>query len=63
MSRRQRKRSAETNGFKSCPEAAAAYGALKRELAVRFAEDGDAYTKAKGVFIDQMVQAAMMEQA
>jgi GrpB-like predicted nucleotidyltransferase (UPF0157 family) len=37
--------------LRSDPETAAAYAALKRELAARFAEDREAYTDAKQDFI------------
>jgi GrpB-like predicted nucleotidyltransferase (UPF0157 family) len=43
------------------PEAAADYAALKRRLAATYAEDGDAYTKAKSGFIMQAVAAAELE--
>ncbi len=40
------------------PEAARAYGALKRQLALAHAHDGLAYTKAKTGFIQSTVDAA-----
>jgi len=40
------------------PEVAAEYAALKQTLALRFHEDRQAYTEAKGAFINQVVQQA-----
>lgn len=44
------------------PDVASAYGALKRELAVAYADDGDAYTRAKGDFIASVLLGASAEE-
>jgi GrpB-like predicted nucleotidyltransferase (UPF0157 family) len=40
------------------PDAAAAYAALKRRLAVEFAGDVDGYTRAKGAFVEKLIRGA-----
>jgi GrpB-like predicted nucleotidyltransferase (UPF0157 family) len=40
------------------PEDAARYEALKRDLAVRFPTDRDAYTKGKGAFVEAALRAS-----
>jgi GrpB-like predicted nucleotidyltransferase (UPF0157 family) len=45
------------------PEVAAAYAALKRDLAVRFRHDRPGYTEAKTAFIEQVLAAAQQPAA
>lgn len=40
------------------PDLVAAYAALKRRLAVEFAGDVDGYTRAKGVFVAEVIRGA-----
>ena len=49
--------------LRSHAETAAAYATLKTELARKFPYDGDAYTAAKGDFINQIVGNALPEAA
>jgi GrpB-like predicted nucleotidyltransferase (UPF0157 family) len=44
------------------PEASQAYGQLKQELAIKYAHDGLAYTKAKTAFIQSIMDRARDEQ-
>lgn len=44
------------------PAAAEAYAILKRQLAARFAEDGDRYTAEKSWFIQEILAKASIEQ-
>ena len=46
------------NHLRSNGDAAEAYGALKRRLAVEFAGDVDGYTRAKGPFVAEIVGIA-----
>jgi GrpB-like predicted nucleotidyltransferase (UPF0157 family) len=46
------------NYLRSHAEEADAYGTLKHELAARFPDDREAYTKAKGEFIAKILQRA-----
>jgi GrpB-like predicted nucleotidyltransferase (UPF0157 family) len=41
------------------PEAAMAYGDLKRRLAVQFRNDRDAYSEGKSSFVAEILQRAM----
>jgi GrpB-like predicted nucleotidyltransferase (UPF0157 family) len=43
------------------PDAASRYAELKRELAVRFADDREAYTNAKDEFINQALERSRSE--
>jgi GrpB-like predicted nucleotidyltransferase (UPF0157 family) len=44
--------------LRSHPEAAAAYAALKQDLAARFRYDGDRYTASKRAFVDTIIDRA-----
>jgi GrpB-like predicted nucleotidyltransferase (UPF0157 family) len=46
------------NYLRASPEEAARYAALKRDLAVRFAGDREAYTVAKGAYIQEVTLKA-----
>jgi GrpB-like predicted nucleotidyltransferase (UPF0157 family) len=58
------RRYAEELAFRDClradPETAAAYAALKRELAARFPEDRDGYTDAKSDFIRRALDGTQL---
>jgi GrpB-like predicted nucleotidyltransferase (UPF0157 family) len=41
-----------------CPDAAAAYGELKRSLALQFGDNWSAYTNAKSAFIEDILKRA-----
>ena len=45
--------------LRSHPEAAAAYAALKQDLAAKFRYDGDRYTASKRVFVDTIIDRAL----
>ncbi len=55
-SRRYRDELAFRDRLRAAPEIAARYATLKRELAVRHADDRDAYTEGKGTFIAATLQ-------
>jgi GrpB-like predicted nucleotidyltransferase (UPF0157 family) len=45
--------------LRSHPQSAAEYAALKRELAIRFAQDREAYTEAKSDFVHATLAKAL----
>ncbi|MBB3452229.1 GrpB-like predicted nucleotidyltransferase (UPF0157 family) [Rhizobium sp. BK313] len=45
--------------LRSHPEAAAAYAALKQDLAAKFRYDGDRYTASKRAFVDTIIDRAL----
>lgn len=49
--------------LRAYPEEARRYEALKRDLAVRFPTDRDAYTHAKGEYIQAVMEKARHEQS
>jgi GrpB-like predicted nucleotidyltransferase (UPF0157 family) len=51
------------NHLRSHPEDASAYGILKRELAIRFRDDREAYNDAKSDFVERILRTLANEKA